>query len=720
MVVVILVVVIASLSIITLKQSTAMQTSAAYDHALQIANTQSLDIKRRVEDYIMTVKQLAQIFGEFDTLPPEMRRPLFDDMLLSLMNRNQNFTGLWTAWLPNALDGLDAQRGQYHTSFTRRNGPVEKMPDGFEGWEDYLNTVLKDPAAAAMTAPEWRQISGHGEVPVVTIMYTITTGRNNTPVGIVGINYITAMQGIADEISRQLYNGKGIAGIYTSDGVIVGHWDKKRVKQNVKDSEAEKTLLGDRIGDVINALKDDSEILTLTRYSHILETDMHLIYYPITFEDVAHPWNLFVGVPMSEVTRASRELTYFTVLLAAGFILASVIASIITATRIVKPILRVTSMLKDISEGEGDLTKRLNTQGKDEIGEMSGYFNQTLDKIRNLVVIIKNQAVDLENIGMKLAANMSQTAAAMNEISANVDSVKNQVINQSASVTETNSTMEQITLNINKLNEQIENQTRSVTQSSSAVEEMLANIASVTQTLVKNSDNVTSLAHAAESGRTDLHVVVTDIQEIAKESEGLLEINAMMQNIASQTNLLSMNAAIEAAHAGEAGKGFAVVADEIRKLAESSGEQAKTTSVVLKKIKDSVDKITVSTEAVLKKFEAIDSGVKTVSDQEENIRNAMEEQSEGSKQVLEAVSDLNQVTQRVRSSSEEMLLGSQQVIEESKNLGRISQEIADSMNEMTAGAQEITRAMNEVNDVSAQNKESIATLVGEVGKFKVE
>ena len=206
--------------------------------------------------------------------------------------------------------------------------------------------------------------------------------------------------------------------------------------------------------------------------------------------------------------------------------------------------------------------------------------------------------------------------------------------------------MEQITVTIDKLKGHVDNQSASVSQSSSAIEEMLANIQSVTQTLVKNAGNVKELIESSEVGRSGLRGVAEDIQEIARESEGLLEINAVMENIASQTNLLSMNAAIEAAHAGEAGKGFAVVADEIRKLAENSGEQSKTISSVLKKIKDAIDKITKSTESVLSKFEAIDGGVRTVSDQEENIRNAMEEQGEGSKQILEAVERLNDLPKR--------------------------------------------------------------------------
>jgi methyl-accepting chemotaxis protein len=238
--------------------------------------------------------------------------------------------------------------------------------------------------------------------------------------------------------------------------------------------------------------------------------------------------------------------------------------------------------------------------------------------------------------------------------------------------------------------------------------------------LIKNTGNVKELMDASEVGRTGLQEVASDIQEIARESEGLLEINAVMENIASQTNLLSMNAAIEAAHAGEAGKGFAVVADEIRKLAENSGEQSKTISTVLKKIKDSIDKITKSTDSVLKKFEAIDEGVRTVSDQEGNIRNAMEEQSAGSKQILEAIGQLNDVTQMVKGGSQEMLEGSRQVIEESKNLELVTQAISSGMNEMASGADQINVAVTRVNTISGTNKESINVLVQEVSKFKIE
>ena len=387
---------------------------------------------------------------------------------------------------------------------------------------------------------------------------------------------------------------------------------------------------------------------------------------------------------------------------------------------LIKPISRAVFMLKEISEGEGDLTRQLSVSSEDEVGKMAHYFNMTLERIRNLIISIRTQALALSDLGTELASNMNQTAAAVNEIAANTQSIKGRVLNQSASVTETNATMEQVTINIDKLNGHVEKQANAVSMSSAAIEEMIANIRSVTNTLARNAESVRELEDASEVGRTGLSEVAADIQEISRESASLLEINAVMENIASQTNLLSMNAAIEAAHAGEAGKGFAVVADEIRKLAESSGEQSKIISDVLKKIKSSIDKIMRSTDNVLHKFEAIDSGVKTVAEQESNILNAMEEQGHGSKQVLESIGQVSNITNQVKGGSREMLEGSKEVIHESKNLERVTQEITGGMSEMAVGADQISMAVTRVNELSAKNREAIKALLSEVSRFKVE
>ncbi|MDR0707660.1 MAG: methyl-accepting chemotaxis protein [Treponema sp.] len=228
-----------------------------------------------------------------------------------------------------------------------------------------------------------------------------------------------------------------------------------------------------------------------------------------------------------------------------------------------------------------------------------------------------------------------------------------------------------------------------------------------------------SLAKASETGRRGLERVVADMQEIARESQALLEINAVIQNIASQTNLLSMNAAIEAAHAGEAGKGFAVVADEIRKLAEDSSGQSHTIAAALQKIKGAIDTISQSIPVMLKEFERISGGVALVSNQEGLVRSAMEDQEAGSRIILEEIDRLKNITELVKTASTEIAAEGTEVKGQSAILERISGEINSGMNEMAQGAALIVNAANHVNDISGANHESITTLNGEIAKFKV-
>jgi methyl-accepting chemotaxis protein len=468
--------------------------------------------------------------------------------------------------------------------------------------------------------------------------------------------------------------------------------------------------------DIYEQFKEGEQIIILH------QKDLQSTYLPMFHPVSGNVQGMFrLDQDISYISQRKKENIYIYTIIVSITIILTLLLAFIISKNIVKSLKYISRALKQISEGKQfDLTQTIVVNSKDEMGEMTRSLSLSFDKTRTLVSLVKEKSQTLQNIGFNLSTNMTETAAAINEISANIQSVKNQTIHQSASISETSSAIELISKGIESLNDLIEDQSANVAESSSAVEQMLANIGSVTRTLVKNSKNIKNLTESSESGKNGLDVISSDILEVAKESESLMEISELIQNIASQTNLLSMNAAIEAAHAGDSGKGFAVVADEIRKLAESSGEQAKTVSTVLNRIKNSIENITVSTTDVLEKFNVILTEVQSVSEQEIGIRRAMEEQSEGSKQVLEAISILNTITQKVQAGSQQMLTGSQQVVKETNNMNTITQEITNGMAEMAHGADQITVAVHKVNDMSGENKLSIETLVNEIENFKVD
>jgi len=431
---------------------------------------------------------------------------------------------------------------------------------------------------------------------------------------------------------------------------------------------------------------------------------------------------LSVIIPMddihTEVESAIRtKVITFIILSISILAIAIFIVRFIIRKIILKPLLGVLENLSWLSEG--NFTHPLQPRGNDEITDMVKAIIKTEKSINDLILNIKTKEQNLENFSNRLTSNMHQTATAMDQIEAQIKSIKTRMLNQSASVNETHATMAQITANINKLNSLVEKQAVSVDQGSAAMEEMVANINSVTQTLIKNSCNVGELTVSSDAGRNSLEEVIEDIQVIAKESEGLMEINSVMQNIASQTNLLSMNAAIEAAHAGEAGKGFAVVADEIRKLAENSSEQSKTISAVLKEMKTAIDKIMQSTADVTEKFGSIDTNVKIVAEQEENIRCSMQEQEQGSKQLLQAIGFVHEITQQVKNSSEEMTQGASEITKEMNNLQKATEEVTNGMAEMDVGTKDINNSVHHLDELGKENSELIHDLGKQLARFIV-
>ena len=370
------------------------------------------------------------------------------------------------------------------------------------------------------------------------------------------------------------------------------------------------------------------------------------------------------------------------------------------------------------SLAQGDFTVRAD-MCKDEIGQIGNYLNNTTDTMRELFMQVKEESNNMTTIGENLFLEMQKSGDAITQIADEIDSLHVATDDQAHSVSETSSAIAQIIESIRELNTSIEGQSADVSNVSAAVEQMVANIQAVATSVQKANTALQSLSSATNDGKNTLIETNTISQQIAEQSGGLLEASTVIENIAAQTNLLAMNAAIEAAHAGEAGRGFAVVAGEIRKLAEESSAQGKTISGTLKMITAEIDQLVKAASLAVEKFTVISQHTDAVQSSASMVAFSMTEQSKAGKEVLSSMQDINAVTQSVLQGSAEISGGSEKVMDEVRNLDKVTHTLQSRMEEIASNFMQINNSIYEVKSFTGKNKESIDRLVGEIGRFKV-
>ena len=354
-----------------------------------------------------------------------------------------------------------------------------------------------------------------------------------------------------------------------------------------------------------------------------------------------------------------------------------------------------------------------------ELGELANHLNSLRDSTKDLLKDFKDSIETTTQIVDNLGQEITTVKKEVESINGGIDSVNNEMKNQMSGVEETGTSVNQIISRTNVLNNSIEGQVSAVSESSSAVEEMVQNINSVTQILNQNTQSVNALSNASDDGRKSVETAVNTSQNIIEKSAALMEATSVIQNIASQTNLLAMNAAIESAHAGEAGRGFSVVADEIRKLAEQSSAQSKNINDNLKDLSASIQLVSTNTKEVQEKFNVIYDLAQTVMNQESEIMQAMQEQSKGNQHVLEAIKHINTSSFEVKTGSAEMVSGSELIIRKMDSLSEITKNINNEMSGMASSIQGISNAMDNVSKSTQTNQQSMLTLSGKIGDFKL-
>ena len=402
-------------------------------------------------------------------------------------------------------------------------------------------------------------------------------------------------------------------------------------------------------------------------------------------------------------------------------VILNLLITVVQQVFIFKPLKLASGAIHALSDDteEADLTYRIAFHANNEFGRLCNDINIFLGKQQQLIKDMKDTQNKLEVIGERLGESSLESASAISQIMANIESVRQLANKQSNAIDAANAELQSANQASDALISSIDEQTQGLSQSSASIEQMLANISAVTHSMEKMSGEFLELGKVTSAGQNIQTEANQKIQQMAAQSELLIEANTVIARIASQTNLLAMNAAIEAAHAGEAGSGFSVVADEIRALAENASKQSHIIGQQMKDITATINQVVESSISSRQAFGTITAKLNDTDNLVKEMSSAMLEQNEASKSVLDALRVINEASAEVKDMTNVMKENTKKTNNAMEQMTQIAQTVSGSMDEMGAGAVQINNAAQGVSNMAQETKENIGLMEDLVKRFKV-
>ena len=522
-----------------------------------------------------------------------------------------------------------------------------------------------------------------------------------------------ALSKVNYQITQSSFSENSFTYAIDSKGNIIAHPEAEKIMQNFY-------AMGDeQSGFEGYTALTQSMLLNQKGSSMVKDNGKNAVFY-VFYCPINHTnWSLAIAINQIEITSIAKKSAFQICFISIIIAVVLLIVTSIYLTLLVHPLVRLKNSIIEIASGDADLTKRIEVKSKDEVGEVVLGFNTFTENLRHIIMRIKESKDDLARIDGDMASTTKETGSSINKIISHISTVSGQIDLQGQSVEETADQVNQIAKNIDSLNALIENQSSGVTQASAAVEQMLGNITSVTRSTEHMVESFDALETDTTTGIAKQNTVDEQIQQIQEQSQMLMEANKVISKIASETNLLAMNASIEAAHAGDAGQGFSVVADEIHNLSESSSRQSKRIRDELQKIQDSIEKVVLSSAEAKNSFQSVTQKIRETDQLVQQIKGAMEESEIGSRQITEALKMMNDSTSDVRVSSGNMSAGNQGILNQVKKLQMATEEIKMSMSEMTSSANQISSNGKTLGDISETMQISIAKIGSQIDLFSV-
>jgi len=389
--------------------------------------------------------------------------------------------------------------------------------------------------------------------------------------------------------------------------------------------------------------------------------------------------------------------------------------AILILTRSFRPLAGLETAFSALAKA--DLSIRVGSRSKDEIGRLASSYDQVVESLSSLVATLKGANKESSEIAQSLASNSEETSASVEEIEATMRSMDERASSLSGAVAKSGAAIAGIHGGVEGLNRLIARQSVALSQSSSSITQILANIGSIEHGAERELGLAKEASELARKGDDAMRETTGSLDEVSKAAESIVSLIGVIDTVASQTNLLAMNAAIEAAHAGEYGKGFSVVADEIRKLAESTASNAAEISRTLRGVAEAIARTAERSRSASALFGGLLEGAGAVEHGIDESLAGLREVSAGSMQITEALTELRETSRSVETAGSDIEEKLKAITSSTDEASRVAQEDACSVREAAAGLGQVSAAVVALAQLSCRSADTVQALEGHLTRF---
>ena len=629
-------------------------TETARQQLTASARAIGFKIKAEMEAALDTARTMANVFGgtKAKTINLKIDRDRANSILRSLLVKNKKFVSIYTAWEPNAFDNLDelyaGSQGHDHSGrfipyWSRSKGKITLAP-----LQDYANIkCLQESVIDPHPNKQGEQIISM-KVPLIV---------NEHFYGIVGIDQSTKfLQTMVEALNQNLYKGKGQTAVITYNGLIAASSKQKTVNQK----------------------RPDLLKLIQKGQTHI-NTDHQTfqVQIPLIIGTTKTPWAVVIEVPAKAVllqvnqfvTKLDQRIEQNfvrTIIAGTGVLVLGLLLLWIMAARMVSPIKKSVSLANAIAQG--DLSQRLASNLKDEIGALVRALNAMVVRIEQKACVAKSIGardltvkVEIQSKEDVMGNALDKMLTDLKEVITQVYAISSQVAGGADQVAQASQELSQ---GANQQAASLEEITSSMTEIGSQIEINAETASTVNQLAVETRE-------IAEAGKMKMMDMNKAMRAIREAGQAIASINKIIDEIAFQTNLLALNAAVEAARAGKHGKGFAVVAEEVRNLAGRSARASKETAGLIESLNEKVSMGELAAERTSSSLDNIVSSVKNMAVFVKKIDEACSEQTQGINQINEGLGQIEQVTQQNTANSQETASAAEELASQVEMLKQI-------------------------------------------------